>query len=272
MTTAAQSLKAGNRIRLRPIALPVEHGGWSLLLEPIVLGLMLAPTYAGLLLSAGALALFLARHPYKLAARDWQTRRRGRRTIVAERFAFLYFIAGALSLALAVKMEGPGLLVPLAIAAPLTMVQLVLDARGQSRSLVAELAASIATGSLATSIALSGGWSPPLAFALWAAIAARSAPTILYLRARLRFARGKPAASITPVSAHVLALLTVILLASIGLLPRLTVLAIAILLVRAVAGLSKSAPRVTPQVLGIRELCFGLLTVLATAVGYYLRF
>jgi len=55
------------------------------------------------------------------------------------------------------------------------------------------------------------------------------------------------------------------------LLPWLSVLPIVVLLFRAVTGLSKSATRVTPQVLGVRELCFGLLTVLSVAIGAYLH-
>jgi len=271
MIATSQSMQAEHRIRLRPIALPIEHGGWSLVLEPIVLGLLLAPSATGLLISLGALALFLARHPYKIAVKDCQAHRRGRRTALAGWFAILYFSAGAAALIMAITVGGPAFLFPLAVAAPIAVIQLVLDATGRSRSLVAELAGSIATGSLATAIAMSGGWPRSIAFALWAVIVARSAPTILYLRARLRLARGKPANSMVPILIHAAALLLVVLLARMELLPWLSVLPIVVLLFRAVTGLSKSATRVTPQVLGVRELSFGLLTVLSVAIGAYLH-
>ena|SRR5438045_2599608 len=34
-------------VRIRLVALPVEHGGWGLTLEPIALGLLLAPSEIG---------------------------------------------------------------------------------------------------------------------------------------------------------------------------------------------------------------------------------
>ena len=58
----------------RPVALPAEHGGWGFLAEPVVLGLVLAPSAAGLCLALAALAAFLARHPLRLALID---RRKG---------------------------------------------------------------------------------------------------------------------------------------------------------------------------------------------------
>ncbi len=61
MITASQINGETRRICIRPIALPVEHGGWGLLFEPIVLGLLLAPSPAGLFISLGATGAFLAR-------------------------------------------------------------------------------------------------------------------------------------------------------------------------------------------------------------------
>jgi hypothetical protein len=54
-------------VRLRPIALPTEHGGWSLLAAPILLGLRLAPSAADAWLSLAALGAFLTRQPLELA-------------------------------------------------------------------------------------------------------------------------------------------------------------------------------------------------------------
>ena len=46
---------------IRSVALPTEHGGWGFLAEPILPGLLVAPSWAGLLLSLAALAVFLDR-------------------------------------------------------------------------------------------------------------------------------------------------------------------------------------------------------------------
>lgn len=270
MIAVSQSHRVTNQVRLRPIALPVEHGGWSLLLEPIILGLLLAPSVSGVLLSVGALALFLARHPYKLAVKDWRTSRRGQRTIFAERFALFYFLFAMLAVGLAINVGEVRFLLPLALAAPIAIIQLWFDSAGRSRSLAAELAGSVAAGSLATAIAISGGWPRPMAFALWVIVAARSAPTILYLRARLRLLRHKPASVRLAIGANVLALFVIIVLAWKGIAPWLGVLVIGILLVRASLGLL-STRRITPQRLGVGELLFGAMTVGAVFLGYALR-
>ena len=148
MITASQINGETRRIRIRPIALPVEHGGWSLLFEPIVLGLLLAPSPAGLFISLGATGAFLARHPFKLAVGDWRRNRRSARTVLAERFAILYFVFATLAVALAIKTVGAVFLLPLLCTSPFAIVQLFYDSLGRSRALIGELAGSISTGAL----------------------------------------------------------------------------------------------------------------------------
>ena len=255
------------RVRLRPIALPVEHGGWSLLFEPIILGLLLAPSLVGVCISIGAIGAFLARHPFKLAIIDRRRNRRSLRTALAERFAILYCVIGALGLAVAIAAGGTGMLLPLLIAAPITIVQLFNDAMGRSRALLAELAGSIATPALATAVVLSSGWSYAAAFGLWGILAARNVPTILYLRARLKLLHGKPASPGVVIVVHVLAVLLVVGLTLAGNAPFLAVIAVVILFIRSVTGFSESK-RVTPNQLGLREVGFGAMTVFAVFMGH----
>lgn len=268
---AASHLKASSRgVRIRPIALPVEHGGWALLFEPIVLGLLLAPSLAGLFLSVGAIGAFLARHPFKVAVGDWRCNRRSARTALAERFAILYFVIATFGLAFAIKNGGPGVVFPLLFAAPIGIVQLLFDSRGRSRTLMAELAGSISVGAVATAIAIAGGWPRSAAFGLWIILAARAIPTILYLRARLRLLHRKPVSRRVVIIMHLLAILTVFGSALGGVVPFLAVVAVVILLLRAVVGFSKSGKRVTPKKLGLRELGFGAMTVFAVVLGHAL--
>ena len=259
------------RVRLRPIALPVEHGGWSLLFEPIILGLILAPSLVGLCISIGAIGAFLARHPFKVATIDRRRNRRTLRTALAERFAILYGVIGVLGLAFAIAIGGTAMLLPLLIAAPVTIVQLFNDAMGRSRALIAELAGSIATPALATAIALGSGWSYPTAFGLWAILAARNVPTILYLRARLKLLHGKPASPGVVIVVHVLAAFMVFGLALVGSAPFLSVIAVLTLLLRALTGFSKSDQHVTAKRLGLREVGFGAMTVFAVVLGHVAR-
>jgi hypothetical protein len=144
---AATQLKAStSSVRIRPIALPVEHGGWGLLLEPVVVGMVLSPSLAGVWFSLAAVSVFLMRHPFKLAIVDWRRNRRYQRTALAERFAILYFIIGTLSLASAIKIAGVDWLLPILLALPFTIVQLFYDTSGRSRALMAELAGSLSVG------------------------------------------------------------------------------------------------------------------------------
>ncbi|MFN8450824.1 MAG: YwiC-like family protein [Anaerolineae bacterium] len=80
-------LNSGAPVRLRAVAIPAEHGGWSFLLEPILLGWLVAPSAAGLLVGVGMIFAFLARHPLKLALSDRRRGKRLARTAAAERFA-----------------------------------------------------------------------------------------------------------------------------------------------------------------------------------------
>src|ERR1051325_7102494 len=77
---------------IRPLALPVEHGAWSFLLEPIALGLIIAPSGDGTLIAIGAVALMLVRQPFKLMLRDW-SRQRYPRTAVCEALVAAYGMA-----------------------------------------------------------------------------------------------------------------------------------------------------------------------------------
>ncbi len=270
MIAASQVSGKIRRIRLRPIALPAEHGGWGLLFEPIVLGLLLTPSLAGLLLSVAATGAFLARHPFKLAIGDWRRNRNSRRSVLARRFAVLYFVIATLALALAIKISGGGLLLPLILAAPIVLIQLFYDSLGRSRALVAELAGSISTGALATAIALAGNWPRPAAFGLWAILVLRNVPTILYLRARLRLLRHKPASPLIAIVAHIVAILIVIVLAWASVVPFLAVAAVVILFLRSLIGFLRFDREVTAKKLGLRELCFGAITVFIVVLGHFM--
>ena len=270
MIAASQVRSKNRRIRLRPISLPAEHGGWALLFEPIILGLLVAPTLAGVLLSTAATGFFLARHPFRLAVVDRRRRRSSRRSVLAGRFAILYFVCATTALALAVKIGGRALLLPLILAAPIVLIQLFYDSLGRSRALVAELAGSVATGAVAAAIAIADNWPRTAAYGLWAILAARAVPTVLYLRARLRLLHRKPALPRAAIFAHMLAAIIILALARMSIAPYLALVAMIILLLRAIAGFSRFDRRVTAKKLGLRELTFGGMTVIAAAFGYSL--
>lgn len=257
-------------LRVRNVALPVEHGGWGLSLEPVTLGLLVAPSLPGLFLAIAALAAFLARHPLKLVMADRRRGRRFRRTPVAVRFALLYTIIASLSLLAVIKTAGSyQFLLPLVLASPLALIQLGYDRMSRSRALLAELAGATAMAAVASSIALADGWPLGLAFGLWAILAARFVPTILYVRARLRMLHGKEAAMENVLTIHAFSLIAALLLAWTRLASALAAVALLILLARALFGLSGDDRAASAKQIGIRELGFGAMTVIFIALGHY---
>ena len=69
------SSSSTRRVSWRSVAVPREHGGWGFLLDPILLGLLVAPSAAGIFLVLLDLASFLARTPLKIVWKDSQSGR-----------------------------------------------------------------------------------------------------------------------------------------------------------------------------------------------------
>ena len=189
MSTASD--RSQPRVGLRSIALPVEHGGWGFTLEPVLLGLLVAYSAAAWELSVAAVAVFLARRPFKLVLTDLRRRRWLRRTSLAAAFAAGYGVVAVLGLVGALVTAPSRFLMAYAVAAPFVAVALVADANSRSRDLVAELAGSIAMGSTAAAIALADGWPVADAFGLWLVLAGRAVATIALVRGQIRRVHAK---------------------------------------------------------------------------------
>ena len=254
-------------MRLRTIALPVEHGAWGFLLEPALLGLLVAWSAAGAVLVMAGLAAILLQTPLSLALGDVRRRRVSPRTRLAWRFVALYGTILLGAVAVAVALAGtPTILVPALVAAPLALAQLWFDAHGRARECAPEMLGALAMGSLAACIAVAAGWGVIAALGLWALLAARTVPTIVYVRARLRLERGRTVDP-TPVWAvHLLALVFVAVAAALTDLAWFVLLPYAALAGRAALGVSRSRVSVSAKVIGFRELGFGIALVVFLAL------
>lgn len=256
-------------VHLKSVALPVEHGGWGMLGEPVLLGMLVAPSWAGLGVGLACLAAFLARHPLKLVLAD--VRRRAApahgRTIVAAGFILLYGAGAALGLVLARSGE-PGWWVPLAAAAPLALAQMVYDSRGQGRRLLPESLGAVALASVVAAQMRAAGGSLSVSLAAWTILAAKGVGAVLYVRARLRYDRGLPPGRSPVMASHAGAVLLALGLARASLVPWLVVPGFALLLARAIYGLSPVHRPARPQVVGMQEMAYGFSFVLLAAIGY----
>lgn len=258
--------------RLKPIALPPEHGGWGFILESILLGWLVAFTAPGVFLALAAVMAFLARHPLRLLLKDLLRRRATSRTQTVALVALGYVGVGVLATALLVLLA-PRLAFafPLLLALPLLLIQLYYDATHRSRALVAELCGAGATGSIAAGLALLGNVPLGVALALWVALAIKSVTAVLYVRARLRMERDQlttPAWVV--VGLHGVGALMCLGLALVRLLPFTSVVGLLILTGRAGVGLSDwRTPRPAKHI-GFQEIGYGVWFVVLLAVGWWL--
>lgn len=257
------------KMKTSKIALPTEHGGWGFLFEPIVAGLAIAFSMAGIWIAVMTIGAFLVRQPLKVLVIDRLGMRVNERAMTA-----LYFVLGfgaifTLGLAGTVMTAGWAPLVPFAFVLPLAAIQMYFDFSRQGRHVLPELGGAVTISASAAAIALAGGMTWPAALGLWAIFVARLIPSILYVRERLLLEKGKAFTRWIPIAAHVAAAAAVIALAWFGLSPWLVVAAMLILLVRAVEGLSANRYKMKAMKIGIFEVVFGTLTVLALIIGHY---
>ena len=259
---------SANRPLLRSVALPHEHGGWGFLLEPVLLGLLVAPSGAGGWLALSALGAFLTRHPLKLALNDGRRGKVYTRTRLATGFAVFYGLVALGAFGLAISSAMASFWWPLVLAVPFGLAQLFFDTRNRSRELVPEVCGALAMAFLAPAIALAAGWALAQAWPSWVILAVRAVPSILYVRARLRLECGEPIVWASSFVPHLLGFLGLGILTILGITPWLAVFAAWVLLVRSVYGLSDLRRRVPAKIVGFQEIAYGLMVVLLAASGY----
>lgn len=253
----------GLRPSWRSVAVPTEHGGWGLTLEPVLLGLLVAPSLAGVFVGLAAFVAFLARTPLKLALVDAHRDRQLARTTLARRVAAVELaVVIALVVAAALTANGP-FWVPAVIALPLVALELWFDMRSRGRRLTPELAGAVGVNAVAAMIVLADGGPAGLAGAAWLILAARAVTSIPWVRNQVAILHSRPTSESArwDVAALVLAGLALVLerWAIAGALAI-----IAIVVYQRVAG-RRTPPRAV--VLGTRQMAIGLALVLVTAVG-----
>ncbi|HEX6419905.1 MAG TPA: YwiC-like family protein [Acidimicrobiales bacterium] len=245
--------------------MPSEHGGWGLTAEPALLGLLVAPSAAGVALSLAALVAFLARTPLKVALVD---RRRGRhldRTRLAWRVLALELAALAALVAVAAATASGPFWVPALIAAPLVALELWFDMRSRSRRLVPELAGAVGISAVAGMVVLAAGEGAALAAGLWLVPAARAATAVPHVRAQVARLHGRSTAPSTLMGADAAALAGAA--AALALDPALAAGAVAVTAAVGVHRLGAHRPVPPPKVLGLRQMALGLAVVAVTAAG-----
>jgi hypothetical protein len=248
----------------RSVAVPSEHGGWALTLEPVVLGLLVAPSVAGALLGLAAFVAFLARTPLKVALVDRRRQRHLPRTRLAATIAAVEVLLIVGLAAAATWSAGWSLWVPLVVALPLVAVQLSFDVRSRSRRLVPELAGTVAMGSVAAAIVVAGGGSGRVAAAAWLVLAVRAVATMPAVRDQVRRAKGQPVQPRAAAVAQVLALVVATVAVVCGWWPWPILVAVVLLVA---VQLAMAARRPVPAaVIGVQQLVLGLVLIITAGL------
>jgi len=251
--------------RLRGVVIPADHGGWGLTLEPVALGLAIAPSIAGAALGVAALTAFLFRTPFKLTAADYRRHRHLPRTRLAIQGTIVYGLILTAAVAVAIATTDHRFWPPLAAAIPLVLIQVGYDARNRSRRLLAEIAGPLGIGSIAAAIALAGGTTTTVALGLWLISGLRSVASVLLVRAQLRRARQHPHKPWLVHTADVVVAAVAVAAAAAGVIPWLGAAAIAMLTPFGVWSLQR--PAVRAVVVGIQQTVLGAVIVIITVIG-----
>lgn len=276
MSTRSPLSAAAPNTSFRSLVLPREHGSWSLALEPVALGLLVAPSRGGVWLALAVIAGFFTRRPLKLALTLPPTE--GTRRAAAWRWTLLFALIAVAALIAATSPFGANkqqwdvdALWPLLLAAPFGAAFLWFDLRGEMREAEAELVGSAAFAIVPAAFATLAGWSAAPALALAALMLARSIPTVLTVRTYLRFAKGKPATALPALACAAAFLLGIVALAAFQYVPALACAFVTLLVTRSAILLSPLAPAWSAKRVGMLEAILGLTYLAGLVVAYGLR-
>jgi len=237
-------------LRIRDVAIPPDHGGWGLTLEPVVLGLLVASSAAGFALGAAALAAFMFRTPFRIVASDL---RRGRilpRTRLSLGVAAVYGTSLAAAVLAAIVAADHPFWLPLVTAVPFWALQVSYDIRNRSRR---------------RAIALAGGLSMKLSLGLWLVVSLRSIASVVLVRAQLRRARQQPYGEKGVHLVDLAVAAAAVTAAAFGVIPWLGALAISLL--TPFAWWSLWRPAVRAVIVGTQQTVLGAVVAILTAIG-----
>lgn len=256
----------------KQLLLPAEHGSWSWLLVPYLVGTAVAQTFnlAALLVLIGSLALFLLRQPATIWLRIRQGRGRQSDGTIVQR---LVLGLGGVALLCLLGLLALGVTAIFWLALPVAgllavYVAAALGRQTSVRVLWMELAgaAGLALTAPAAMIAASGQMTA-VAWWLWLLLALLNVLGVLYVRLRLADTHGRETNRHPMLGAHLVGVGVVTAAVLTGHIPTLTILPFAALAGRALWAYPRPRPIRHIKKFGFTEvgveLACGLLLILA---------
>ena len=122
-------------IRKSRIVLPIEHGSWGFLFEPLVAASAVAFSAAALPLSVMVIGAFMMRRPLQIYLVDRIAGRSLPQTRIALQFVLIFFAMFAAGLAGSFLTSPLGALVPFAVVAPFALTRSIATPRERTASL-----------------------------------------------------------------------------------------------------------------------------------------
>jgi hypothetical protein len=248
---------------LRSVFLPKEHGSWSLLLEPLALGILVVPSVAGGALALAAVAAFFSRRPLMSALN-----RGAKPQLSAIGAVGLLGLLSVVGLGIAAILGGMKTLWPLLLSCLLGVPFLLHDLKKDARSARAEVLGGASFAVLPAAFATLSGWRPQPALALAAVMVARTVPTLLFVRYAVRAGKGQQSSRGVPSAAAVVAFLLLVGLAAMALVPWIAALLALLLIARSIMLTAPRQRKPSARWIGTTEAALGVLYVVAAATGY----
>lgn len=268
MSTMEVEAVATERAAWRSVAMPSEHGGWGLTLEPVLLGLIVAWSASGLALGVAAFTAFLVRTPLKLVFVDVRRKRWLDRSRLAARFAVGELFVLGIAVGIAASLAGWAWSLPALVAAPFVAVEVWFDVRSRGRRLVPELCGATGIAAVAAAIVIASGRAGTLAAGLWLVLAARSVGAIPFVRVQiLRLRKGQG-----PVRHSDVAQAASVVLAVVAFVVdrRLAAGLLGVVLMSVLQTVWVRRAPIAAKRLGLRQMAMGLGLVVVTAAGVWL--
>ena len=252
----------------REVAVPSEHGGWGLTLEPVLLGLLVAPSWPGVAIGLAALLAFLVRTPAKLVGVDVRRDRWLPRTRFALRLALGELVLLVALVTWATWSAGWQWWSPVLIALPFVVVEGWYDVRSRSRRLVPELCGAVGVAASGAAIVIAGDGGSSLAAGAWLILTARSVGAITFVRAQIDQARhgvvevrGSDVAQVASVAVAAVAWLVD---------DRLWIGSVSLAIIAVVQMWWSRRPPPAITVIGVRQMVIGVMVVFASAAGVWI--
>ena len=271
MTDSQPQAKRPSQFR-KQLILPAEHGSWSWLLVPFLVGTAVSQTFnlPVILVLVGGLAFFLLRQPATVWLRARQGK--GRRSDEPLALRILLLLGGVVLLnGLGLLWYGRFIMITLLLPFGLLMFAYLQVAQGSqsTRTLRMELIGAAALALMAPAVMLAAlGQSYATVWLVWGLMAAQNVLGVFYVRQRIADTHKRPFNRQPQLWSHIVGLVLVGGTAVAGLIPWLAVLPFAGFLLRASWTFQQPRPIDNVKKFGFQEVGVELVGGALIAIGY----